>query len=519
VLIRRLIHLSSRLAPTLLCVACVPLVVIILVRWLFDMPLSAFRPVLSDEVYYWHEALTFARAGLQGGYYTLEEVTNPSGFTPFGPHGAGFVMLYGLVATFVEWHRHSVLLLNLVAIATGAWVWAACAGISTARLWLSVLLLATFWQMVFWASTGMQESLHHAGALVMATLFARALASSKVEGPPSTWLTATGAALLVLLSLVRPTWIILMPLWALVTFRSHSRTRLITAVAASVVIGGVMLMIFNRTVAPYSRGFSFVELLNRSGARDTPSIVENLMFNLNRTVTFSEYDHLEILHRLQYWSFMAATLVAAVVLWRRSPSPQGFGGAGPRPGPVAHLAVAATAMVAILGLMLLLYSLTNWAEHRVLSAFLLFAVLLTLAAPGRLPVLLVTALIVSNLATAGTFRRVFEAKRQDQFVWDRRGVSALEEALTTHSVTYRKSDSRWCNTLLTAQEPPYLIAVPAGLGISVVRESDQMPVPPRSRYLLLDESALVHFKRPLRVQPLATLPYGTLYENLESGCR
>jgi hypothetical protein len=45
-----------------------------------------------------------------------------------------------------------------------------------------------------------------------------------------------------------------------------------------------------------------------------------------------------------------------------------------------------------------------------------------------------------------------------------------------------------------------------------------MSVPPRSRYLLLDESAMSHFKRPLRVQTLATLPYGTLYLNLESGC-
>jgi hypothetical protein len=498
-----LIHLSSRLAPTLLCVASLPLVVIILVRWLFGMPLSAFRPVLSDEVYYWHEALTFARAGLQGGYYTLEEVTNPSGFTPFGPHGAGFVMLYGTVAKFFEWHRHSVLLLNLVVIATGAWVWAAFARVSTAKLWLSVVLLATFWQMVFWASTGMQESFHHAGALIMAALFARALSPA-----PGTWLTATGAAILVLFSLVRPTWIVLMPLWMLVTMRESSRRRLIAAVGVSLVVGAVMLLIFNRTVAPYSRGFSFVEMFNRSPGN--PSVVENLMFNLNRTVTFSEYDDLEILHRLQYWSFMLATLVAAVALWRRrrwhSPA-------------VTPLAVATTTMAALLGLMLLLYSLTNWAEHRVLSAFLLFAALLTLAAPGRVPVLLVTALVVSNLASAGTFRRVFEAKRQEQFVWDRRGVNALEEVLTTHGVIYRKGDSRWCNTLLTAQEPPHLIAVPAGIGISVVRESDQMSVPPHSRYLLLDESALVHFKRPLRVQPLATLPYGTLYLNLESGCR
>ena len=482
--------------------ACVPVLTIALVHWLFGVPISAFRPVLSDEVSYWHEALTFAYTGLRGGYYTLEEVTNPSGFTPFGAHGPGFVMLYGLVATMFEWHRHSVVVLNLVLIAAAVWVWTSYAQLSNARLWLSALLLGTFWQVVFWAPTGMQESFHHAGAIVMAALFARALAS-----PPRTWVTVTGSAALCLLSFVRPTWIVLMPLWALVTSRQASRTRVVAAVATSLVAGAVMLIAFNSSVAPYGRGFSFVEVFSLSvGAR---SVFDNLMFNLHRTITFSEYDDLEILHRVQYWSVLLAAIVLWMVLrWRRLDW---------RSGPAAHLAVAATAMFTILTLMLVLYSLTNWAEHRVLSAFLLFGALLTLAAPGRAPLLIVAALIVSNVATAGTFRRVFEAKRQEQFIWDRRGLNELQEALTGR-VVYRKDQSRWCNTLLTAQEPPHLIAVPAGIGISVVREPDQMAVPPRSHYLLLDASALEHFQRPLRVQPLATLPYGTLYVNLESDC-
>jgi hypothetical protein len=83
---------------------------------------------------------------------------------------------------------------------------------------------------------------------------------------------------------------------------------------------------------------------------------------------------------------------------------------------------------------------------------------------------------------------------------------------------YRAGQSRWCNTLLTGQEPPYLIGVPAGVGISVLREPDQMLHPPYSRYLLVDESTLASFRHRPRVEPLATLPYGTLYLNLEAGC-
>jgi hypothetical protein len=41
----------------------------------------------------------------------------------------------------------------------------------------------------------------------------------------------------------------------------------------------------------------------------------------------------------------------------------------------------------------------------------------------------------------------------------------------------------------------------------------------RSRYLLLDPRALEDFARAPRLEPLARLPYGTLYRNLDAACR
>ena len=41
---------------------------------------------------------------------------------------------------------------------------------------------------------------------------------------------------------------------------------------------------------------------------------------------------------------------------------------------------------------------------------------------------------------------------------------------------------------------------------------------PRSRYLLLDESALAAFRSPLNVDPIVALPYGTLYVNRDADC-
>ena len=55
--------------------------------------------------------------------------------------------------------------------------------------------------------------------------------------------------------------------------------------------------------------------------------------------------------------------------------------------------------------------------------------------------------------------------------------------------------------------------------MSLLVEPDQMQLPARSKYLLLDPKALAGFKQAPRVEPLARLPYGTLYRNLDAGCQ
>ena len=233
------------------------------------------------------------------------------------------------------------------------------------------------------------------------------------------------------------------------------------------------------------------------------------MFNIDRTLSVSDYGALEVLQRLQYWIVLLAGLaIVCRVVWKR---------ADWRSAPAIHFILATGALFTALSLMLVLYTLTNQAEYRVLSAFLLFGALVVLAAPGRAATAVVALLILSNAAAAGTFVDAFEAGHRDHFIWDQRGVYQLADALDRH-VIYRTNQRRWCNTLLTAQYPPYLIAVPAGIGLSVVREPDRVAMPPRSRYLLLDPSSLTEFTAPLNVKTLATLPYGTLYENLDARC-
>lgn len=485
----------------MLCVAGVPVLVLILVRSFYGVPITSYRPVINDEVAYWHQAFTFSRFGFQGGYYTLGEVTNPSGVTPFGPHGPGFAMLYGSVGAILGWHRHSVVMLNLFAIAFAGWVWVSLNSLSLPRLFLSAAMLLTFWHMVFWAPTGMQEPLHHAGAIVLAALFAAAL-----EPPRRAWITIAGWLVLAILSFIRPSWLILIPAWAFVSSRARRPVIRVVSIAVSVFVAAAILFAYSRTTAPYDTGFFFLRAASLAlGAR---TIADNVLSNVHRLVRPGEYDSIELIQRYQYAAVLAAAAVATFVAWR--------GNSG-QPNASLYFGIAAFAMGMALAAMLLLYEFTNFAEHRILSAFLLFGTMLCIAAPGRVAPLIVTGLIAWNVAVAGTALRNFEAARRDHFVWDRRGVFELEDAIAG-KVVYRSGASRWCNTLLTAQYPPHLIAIPAGIGLSVVRKPEQLPGPPRSRYLLLDDPVRSAFTYPLHMDPVASLPYGTLFLNRDSHC-
>jgi hypothetical protein len=497
------LQVAGRAAAVLLCVAGVPALVLILIRTLFGVSITAYHPVINDEAAYWHQALTFSRVGFHGGYYTVDEVTNASGVTPFGPHGPGFAMLYGTFGAMFGWYRHSVVVLNLCAIALAAVVWVWLARLSLPRLFLSGVLLVTFWHMVFWAPTGMQEALHHAGAIVMAALFAATLDPS-----PRRWTRTAGWIVIAGLSFIRPSWVILVPIWAVTASRRSSRGVMLATVSASVVLIAAILFAYTRTAAPYGDGFFFLRALSLSlGVR---AIADNVLSNLHRMSVPGQYQAIEILQRYQYVALLVTVTAAALVMWKRR-----------RPqinGPEAHFGVATLAMGTALAAMLMLYEFTAFAEHRVLSAFLLFGALVCLRAPGWIGPLLAAGLIASNVLAGHTMLKNFESGRRDNFLWDRQGLIDLQEAIAG-KVTYQPGASRWCNTLLTSQYPPHMIAIPAGIGLSVVVKPEAMAHGPRSRYLLLDGRMEAAFREPLHLQPIATLPYGTLYVNRDADCR
>jgi hypothetical protein len=512
-------HLTHT-AALLFCVAGVPVVVIGLVWWSYGVPLSAFRPFINDEVYYWHQAATFAAAGFEGGYYTHGELTNPSGVTPFGPHGPGFPVLYGTIGWLFGWLPHRIVAVNLVAVAAAAWACAAMARLGAARTAALGLLLVTFWPLVLWAPTGMQESLHHAGAILMAGCVAAALGGGSRLAIAAGWVVLSG------LGFVRPSWLVLMPVWALaVTWRSPLRSKAL-AFTAGGLVSLAILVAYGRTAAPFIPAFFFLRVASAGvGVR---IVADNVLANLRMAADLGSYEPLEVLHRLQYWLWLATASVLSLLAFLRrvrrgtlsafAKAPADDSGVPDAvPAAAPWLLAGAAAMASALAFMLLLYTFTNAAEQRVLSAFLLFAASLAVCAPGRVGVALAAVLVASNVATAGLFVQAFRQERQDNFVWDTRGNRELASALAGR-VVFHPGEPRWCNTLLTSQFPPFLAVLPPGIGISIVREPNQMALPPKSKYLLIDDRAMDDFSAALRLQPLARLPYGTLSLNLDAMC-
>ena len=487
-----------------MCVAGIPVLVHLLVWLCFHVPIASFRPSPNDELAYWHQAATFSQVGFNGGYYTLGEVTNPSGVTPFGPHGPGFAVLYGTFGAMFGWYPHSVVLLNLALLAVAAALFLTLSSLPTERLWMSGALLVTFWPLVFWAPTGMQEALHHAGAITMAAFFAHALGPRKRTGVLAFgWIVLSG------LAFIRPSWLVLMPLWALASARGGSWRSIFASLAGALLLAAAVYTAYNATVAPFSGGFFFLRVANLDVG--IGAVVNNLAANLRRTAALAEYDAFEVLHRVQYWTWLVAGLVVLVAGIARQ-SRKDLLAAADR-----HLMFGLAAMGMALALMLALYMLTNWAEHRVLSAFLLFAAMLCAAGRGRSSAARVTALVISNVLGTGVFLGAFRENRGDNFIWDPRPYRSFDEAIAG-KITYVPGASRWCNTLLAAQRPPYLTGVPPGIGLSIVREADNLSLPPRSRYLLLDDVARAELRRPISTQELAVFPFGTLYLNREAEC-
>lgn len=169
------------------------------------LSLAQAAPLWSDEIFYWHQAQTFAKVGLKGGYYSINERPAAASWSHFYAWGAFISIEQGLWARLAGNGLGVIVQLHFALLALAslscAWAWQKRAP------WGLALLLAVFWPLIFALPSSQQEASHMAVALALSGVFLRLL-----DGTASRPMLTVGLVWLIVASLSRPTWgVLLLP--------------------------------------------------------------------------------------------------------------------------------------------------------------------------------------------------------------------------------------------------------------------------------------------------------------------
>jgi hypothetical protein len=130
----------------------------------------------------------------------------------------------------------------------------------------------------------------------------------------------------------------------------------------------------------------------------------------------------------------------------------------------------------------------------------------------------VAVAIAANLLVAPSFLARYGEWRIDLFKNDQARYEQFRAQLAPW-LTFDPLRTPWCNTLLTTTYEREIVAVPAGIGLSVGRPADALTPPIKSGYVLLSPDSIHDFGDKAPLQHLATTVLGELYANRDAGCK
>jgi hypothetical protein len=525
--------MAQRLGPLL--VAMLPAAtILVLIYVLFDTTIFHDYPsrqgVWNDEIYYWHQIASFKAYGFDSGYYTYQELVGP-GFVRFGAHGPVLPILYGLIGRLTGWQLYSLALFHLVAITLSAWCYVHFTHLRGLRLLTAGILLVTFWPLMVFAATGMQEGLHYTIALLLAILFWRIMAVGEALTPG---LRAACLAFLAGITLLRPTWSVLFIPYFVYTSGRSPRKVLLALVKAGVAIL-LLYGVFSLITAPYPYGWLAYLQRVPGLAVKIDALKGHTIGNLRHWVDSSYNVRLEL---LQHYQILALLLLLGIVGIVRAIL---FAARHRNALQVTNrlsswLATDLSEVpllfhAANLGLVFLMnivfYEIGAFRDYRVLAPHLLLSLLIVLARGKRFWPGIVGLLMLSNVVLAPTFFHDYGDWRRDAFTYNQHDMEALYGFNQTLSsfMSHEPGKDPWCNTLLSSfpsgtglgPMPPIMLGVPAGIGISVDYGSG-VAAPLKSRYVLTTPANAERLAATTHLRFLTSTQYYNLYLNLDAPC-
>jgi hypothetical protein len=205
--------------------------------------------VQSDEIMYWHQALTFSETGFNGGYYTTADALPRLG--RYFSWGVAAPVFYGTLGAIFGWPLWGIAVINLaiLTVAIGAFI------ALVRPMWIELfgfgILLALYHPIVLYAPTQYVEILLMAIALTLSALFARIIRQRQAGHPPPRFSIVAAGVLIFAAALFRLPWSGLFLPLAVLALNPASIRQWVTAVGGAIALALPPFLIYTLTAAPY----------------------------------------------------------------------------------------------------------------------------------------------------------------------------------------------------------------------------------------------------------------------------
>ena len=497
---------GSRIALGTLLVSAPALVTCGLLATLFDATLLDYFPLVSDEIAYQRQIAAFVQAGFGGGYFTAYEQPAPLAFTHFSVHGPAFPVIYGLIGRIVGWQLYSGPMFNLAVLALATAIFLAMSRLSRLQIVVAGAVILTSWWVLLMASITMQESLNQAVMIVMAGFAARLLhPDTQRRGR----LLLGALVILAIASVLRPTnWIVAVPL-VLVGMPWQRPLRLMLATFAAALGIPVFWLLWRYLSAPIP-GLA-IEWAPATSSGAIGMIATYFFDHLRDNAEIFEVAPFLGAPFYQHVMFESAAIVLGCAVLCAAAWRSVFAAPLSLRVDLFNLLALGLALLALLGF----YFDSEASISRVMAPFLLLSLLVLVAT--HLRTWIVVGAVAANLLVAPSFLATYRLWRTDLFNYDSSRYEVFRAQLAPR-LTFDPRRPPWCNTLLTMTYEREIVAVPAGVGLSVGSPSSNVPGPIKSGYLLLSAEGVEDYSRKARLEHLATTALGELYANRDAPC-
>lgn len=498
-------------------VISLPLIMVSL--WLalhFEANLFDHAPFWNDEIFHWHQSVTFAEVGFNGGYYSLDDNIPIAEFSHFYAWGAWPYILYGTIGRLLGFPLNAIMLINMACFVAASIFFLLLLRPTLWHLSLFGSVLASFIPLLIYLPSSMLQVLNLAIALVFAGGFT-VLLRQKVS-----WRFTLGISIFAILAgLIRPTYaLFLFPIFVLAEEKRNLKIIFLAGLKALPLVL-IAALGFYLSAAPFPHFRTLLFL----GDESLLTKLSNFAAYIQQSfIWLTVGESIAIAQRLQIVLLLILLMIWAVYQWREKKE-----GAW-RWELTLHLYNLLGFYVATI----MFHETLGSHDYRVMSSHLFFSLLLLVAFHRRW---IVGLMVVSMLMTMPSAWEQYQWKTPN-FNGEVQQQWQDWQAQTVVLQYNPDADSAWCNTVMTsafyildpAGQPGMLLSIDAGLGVSwafdwvfhdfeiTIPERYQVPQNFQARYLILTDEDREAWHERLNIRRIANAPNGGIYINQDVEC-